>query len=217
MDFQYVDDVVRVNDKECFAMTRRLAREEGIFAGVSSGAAVAGALKWIRENDREGMVVVILLPDGGARYLSKAYSDQWMSENGFLDEAPSLGKVADLLEALPDRAPVTVADTVDAAEAIGLLKQHAISQVPVLRDGRVVGILHERTLLESALKPGTPGRAGELATHDYCVVERTTDVAVLSDLFRKTRVALVMQGEALLAVLTRIDVIDHVARVTTPS
>jgi cystathionine beta-synthase len=216
MDFQYVDDVVRVADQESFLMTRRLAREEGIFAGVSSGAAVAGALKWVAANDREGLVVVILLPDGGARYLSKVYNDQWMSESGFLDERTVLGSVGEMADAL-GRAPITVPDTLAASEAIGLLKQHGISQVPVLRDGRVVGVLHERTLLEAALKPksGAAPRAGELATHDYCVVDRTTDVAVLSDLLRRTRIALVMEGEALVSVLTRIDLIDHVARRTT--
>ena len=83
MNFDNVDEMVRVNDKECFEMTRRLVREEGIFAGASCGAAVAGALKYLRKNDREGMVAVIILPDSGRNYLSKVFSDNWMSENGF--------------------------------------------------------------------------------------------------------------------------------------
>ncbi|MEQ1502744.1 MAG: pyridoxal-phosphate dependent enzyme [Myxococcota bacterium] len=213
MDFQYVDDVVRVHDLECFQMTRRLAREEGIFTGVSSGAAVAGALKWVRANDREGLNVVILLPDGGSRYLSKVYNDQWMAEHGFLDDKPSMGTVGDIVDASGGRAPITVPDTTVATEAIGLLKLHGISQVPVLREGKVLGVLHERNLLEAALarKPVVP-RAGELATHDFCVVDRSTDVTVLSDLLRKTRIALVMEGDALVGVVTRIDLIDHIAR-----
>lgn len=215
MDFKFVDDVVRVQDKECFQMTRRLAREEGIFTGVSSGAAVVGALKWVRSNDREGMNVVILLPDGGSRYLSKVYNDQWMAENGFLEEATALGTVGEIVDAFSERAVITIPDTTPATEAIGLLKLHGISQVPVLRGDKVLGVLHERNLLEAALKQ-TPvvARAGELATHDFCVVDRSTDVAVLSDLLRKVRIALVMEDDALVGVVTRIDLIDHIARRT---
>lgn len=196
-------------------MTRRLAREEGVFAGVSSGAAVAGALKWVRANDREGMNVVILLPDSGSRYLSKVYNDQWMAEHRFLDEGPTWGTIATLLA---DRRPVvTVPDTLAATDAIGLLKTHGISQVPVLRDGKVVGVLHEKTLLEAALTQTASARAGELATHDFCVVDPSTDIAVVSDLLRRFRIALVMDDqEHLVAVLTRIDLIDHLARRATP-
>lgn len=213
MDFQYVDDVVRVQDKECFQMTRRLAREEGIFTGVSSGAAVAGALKWVRANDRPGLNVLILLPDGGSRYLSKVYNDQWMADHGFLDDEPKLGTVGDIVDGLGKRAILTVPDTMVATEAIGVLKLNGISQVPVLRDGKVIGVLHERNLLEAALKQ-TPVtvRAGELATHDFCVVDRTTEVGVLSGLLRQFRIALVMEGDALTGVVTRIDLIDFIAK-----
>lgn len=214
MDFAFVDEVIRVNDRECFAMTRRLAREEGLFAGGSCGAAVAGALKWVRAHDREGQNVVVLLPDSGSRYLSKIYNDQWMSENGFLEPETPLGRVGEIVDAAP-REPITIPDTTEATEAIGLLKVHGISQVPVLRGGKVIGVLHERTLLEAALSRGPhDARAGELATHDFCVVDRGTEVAVLSDLMRKVRTALVMEGDTLEAVLTRIDLIDHVARRT---
>lgn len=215
MDFTYVDNVIRVNDKECFQMTRRLCREEAIFGGGSCGAAVAGALKWARANDREGLNVVILLPDSGTRYLSKIYNDQWMAENGFLEPQIGLGTVGELIDNLGVRETVTVPDTMRATEAVGLLKMHGISQMPVMRDGKVLGMIHERQLLEAALRSG-PGtqRAGDLADHRYCTVTRNTEVSVLTDLFRKVRVALVLEDNALLGVLTRIDVIDHVARVS---
>jgi len=214
IDFQFVDDVVRVDDRECFQMTRRLAREEGIFGGGSSGAAVAGALKWVRANDREGMNVVVLLPDSGSRYMSKIFNDQWMSENGFLSDEATLGTAGDLLGSEP-RPPITMPDDTPATEAIGLLKMHGISQVPVLRSGKVIGILHERTLLEAALSARpVSARAGELATHDFSVVDRTTEVSVLSGLLRKVHAVLVMEGDALIGILTRIDLIEHIARRT---
>ncbi|MEZ4317064.1 MAG: cystathionine beta-synthase [Myxococcota bacterium] len=215
MDFQYVDDVVRVNDAECMKMTRRLCREEGLFVGGSCGAAVAGALKWVKAHDREGMNVVVLLPDSGSRYLSKIYNDQWMLENGFLEDEPSpLGTVAEVMAELGDRTTVTATPDMDVSHAIGLLKSHGISQMPVMAsDDKVVGVIHERLLLEEALKrKSVPARVGELADQRYCTVGMDTEVTVMTDLLRKVPVALVFDGERFQGVLTRIDVLDHIAR-----
>ncbi len=82
-----VDEIVQVSDRESLLMTRRLVREEGIFGGGSCGSAVAGALKYINQH-RLGpeAVVVVILPDSGSRYLSKVFDDDWMRENGFLEQ-----------------------------------------------------------------------------------------------------------------------------------
>ena len=96
MDFNVVDDYVRSTDRENMLMTRRLAREEGLFVGQSCGLAVSGALKWLeanRSNLSEDDLVVILLPDSGFRYLSKTYNDTWMRSHGFLDERGELSAV----------------------------------------------------------------------------------------------------------------------------
>lgn len=215
MDFTHVDDVVRVNDKECFQMTRRLARTEGVFAGGSSGAALAGALKWLSNNDVEGLNVLVLLPDHGSKYLSKIFNDKWMEEGGFLEPDSGLGTVRDVLARLDQKEVITAAWETSVTECIGLMRLHGISQVPITRDGRVVGLLHERTLLEAALKSTTAKREiGDLANNNYCTVDLDTEIAVVTDLLRKVRLALVFDRSDLIGVLTRIDIIDHVARAT---
>jgi cystathionine beta-synthase len=85
-DFGQLDDVVQVGDGDAFHMTRRLLAEEGIFAGVSSGAAIRGMIDWIEANPTHasGKNFLVILPDSGSRYISKAYDDDWMREKGFL-------------------------------------------------------------------------------------------------------------------------------------
>lgn len=214
---EFVDDIVRVNDKECFQMTRRLAREEGLFVGGSCGAAVAGAVKWLQNHDMTGKNVVILLPDSGSRYMSKIYNDAWMEENGYLEPQARLGTVGDVLEGLDGQTPIFVSPKVGVSEAIGLMRLHGISQLPVLDGKKVVGVLHEKRLLEEALRggAGSARTAGEFADNNYCVVDLTTEVSVVTDLLRKVKVALVFDGEdTLVSVLSRIDIIDHIARIT---
>ena len=115
-----------------------------------------------------------------------------------------------------DREPITVNADVRVSEAIGLLKLHGISAMPVLRGRQVVGVIHENRLLEAALASNRADlRCGDLADASYCTVSLDTEVSVLSDLMRKVRLALVLDGGKLSAVLSRIDIIDHVARATS--
>jgi cystathionine beta-synthase len=211
MDFTHLDDVVRVNDRECFQMTRRISREEGIFVGGSCGAAVAGALKYLKTIDRPGLRAVVLLPDSGSRYMSKIYNDKWMEENGFVGPTIELGTVAEIMPNL--NTPITIPHNTTLGDAVQLMKQHAISQLPVTDGETVVGLIHERTLLDHALKPnGQSMPVSEIADADFCTVTSNTEVQVLADLLRRFRVALVMQNTKLTCVLSRIDIIDYIAK-----
>ncbi|MFT5584607.1 MAG: cystathionine beta-synthase [Cognaticolwellia sp.] len=216
VQWEYIDDIVRVNDVESFQMTRRVVREEGIFCGGSCGAAVAGALKWMARNDRKDLKVLVILPDSGSRYLSKIYNDAWMKENGFLNTGGGLGTVADLSKRQGDRSLISVGPMARAAEVIGLMKLKGVSQVPVLEDGQIIGILTETALLEQALKNGganTPVK--DLIQMDYCTVESDENITVLTDLFRRYKVCFIVtsqgQRHTVHDVITKIDLIDYIA------
>lgn len=214
MNFAYVDEVVRVNDKESFAMTRALVREEGIFCGGSCGAAVAGALKYAQLRD-EAVRILVILPDSAARYLSKIFDDGWMRENRFLEPEIRLGRVRDLMVARSSHPVVTAKKGETLGEIVARMKQYDYSQFPVTNeDGQVVGIINEKKVLERLLErpAATNDVIDGLVEGNYCVVDPDTSISVLSDLFGRARVALVLEGKEVSSIISRIDVIDYMAR-----
>ncbi len=151
MDFDLVDDYVRATDKEAMQMTRRLAREEGMFVGQSCGLAVAGALQWCHTN-RETLnpsdVMVIVLPDSGFRYLSKTYNDRWMRNNGFLDRPTHVTADEVIAQRRRQKQIVHVRAGDTLGDAIAVMSEHGVSQIPVMDGASVVGSLTEKGILK---------------------------------------------------------------------
>jgi cystathionine beta-synthase len=218
MDFQFVDDVVRVNDRECFHMTRRLVREEGIYCGGSCGAAVAGALKYLKRHDRPGLTAVVILPDSSSKYLSKIFNDSWMRENGYMEPETRFGTVSDLVSGRSSRKLVTIDASARVTEAVGVLKLHGISQVPVVEGDRLKGVLFEKRVLQRALEGGpATSTVGDLVDASYCTVDGETEISVLAELFRRFKVAVVLDDKKPVDIITRIDLIDYISRSTNNS
>jgi len=212
MDLTVLDDVREVTDAQAFAMARRLAREEGIFAGGSSGAAVHVAVQLARELGK-GKVVLVPLPDGGRAYISKFFSDEWMRDNGFPvsgGEGLSGSTVKDVLGRR--KGEVITARRTDKVEAVvKKLKEHDISQMPVLDDGgRVTGMIHEYDLLNFLIegKHRLSETVEPLIQPLQGVVTLDTPIARLRDIFNDDNVAVVKTGEKVIGILTKIDLID---------
>lgn len=212
MNLGIIDEVVRVDDKECFLTTREMVRREGIFCGGSSGAAVAGAIKYAETAGR-GMNILVLLPDSAQKYLSKIFDDNWMRQNGFLEPDP-IGTVADLL-AEKGVAEVITANAADRVrDIVEKMKLHGISRIPVTRDGRLTGVVSETDMLRYVAEPGHSAEdpIEGIVKADFATVTPATRVALASELFSQGGILIVLDGERIAGVVTSIDVIDYLAR-----
>ncbi len=213
-DLSVVDWIERANDKESFLWARQLVRQEGIFAGGSSGSALAGALKYCRKLKGERLPVVIF-PDSGSRYLSKFYDDKWMREFGFLSMEFGEMTLGDLLIAKPDKALYTAALGDSIRQVVASMHQHGISQMPVVGpDGSIVGLIEEVDLLNHMLEKHEHSQEEAIDTlvqHAGAVYPPETTLEEAMPSLKAGYALIVIEHSRPRGILTKIDVLDYVA------
>jgi cystathionine beta-synthase len=212
-DFTRVKKAYAISDKESFLAGRELLAKEGILGGSSTGTLLAAALKYCREQTGPKRVLVLVC-DTGNKYLSKMYNDYWMLDNGFL-EREHFGDLRDLiLRPYSQRDTVVVGPAEPLTTAYQRMKLYDVSQLPVMDGDKIVGIVDESDVLlhvygdEAKFRePVSTAMASRLQMLDV-----KSPIESLLEVFEVGRVAIVMDGEKFLGLITRIDLLNYLRR-----
>jgi cystathionine beta-synthase len=214
-DLGRVKSAYTISDAEAFKTCRELLRKEGIMAGTSTGTLVAAALRYCREQTKPKRVVSFVC-DSGNKYISKFYNDYWMLDQGFL-ERERFGDLRDLIARRHwERAAVTVSSTEPVMAAYRRMKLYDVSQLPVMQNGRIVGIVDEEDiLLEVFANPKHFNEPVTAAMESHLVtVPVDAPLQQLMEIFNRGMVAIVMDGTEFLGLVTRIDLLNWLRRRT---
>jgi len=212
-DLSRVKKAYSIPDAEAFDVLRTLLKTEGIMAGTSSGTLIAAALRYCREQTAPKRVVTLVC-DSGNKYLSKVYNDYWMLEHGFI-KRETHGDLRDLISRRhKEHAVATLSADETLTAAYQRMKLYDVSQLPVLKEGKIVGIVTEEDILLEAYegsehfrKPVTAVMASNLVT-----LPPGAPVEKLKEIFERGMVAIVVDGEEFLGLITRIDLLNWLRR-----
>ncbi len=216
LELDYVDEVIPVSDKDSFLMARRLAREEGLFVGGSSGAAMHATLK-VAEALSQDKVVVVIFSDTGRNYVSKMYSDEWMLELGYIEAEKERITVEVILKTKPRDVPamISVALNDPLTKAVELMRKFDVSQLPVIEEGHVLGTVHDDTVMKKLLTKDASltQSVQEIMDQPLPTIEAKAEIG---ELYRQlsgdhNAVVVVHEGSAV-GVLTKMDVITHLSK-----
>ncbi|MGO4818433.1 pyridoxal-phosphate dependent enzyme [Flavobacterium sp. W22_SRS_FP1] len=210
VNFSLIDGFTKVTDKDAAVYTRKIAVEEGIFAGNSAGAVVKGLLQ-LKEHFKPEDVVVALFHDSGSRYVGKMYNDEWMRERGFLEEV--ITKAEDVIKDHIDK-PLIVARTEElVSHAIERMRKYKISQIPVMDINGFVGSLDESGLFQSYIsdKNSAERPIREIMGKPYPIVKKGTTIEAVSKLFSRENAAVLIDLEnGKFHIITKYDIIGSI-------
>ncbi|MBS1501033.1 MAG: pyridoxal-phosphate dependent enzyme [Bacteroidetes bacterium] len=211
VDFSLIDHFEKVTDKDAALMTREIALKEGIFAGNSTGSAVAGVLQlkgWFNEGD----VVVIVFPDHGSRYMAKMYNEDWLRERGFLKDEKLTAR--DIIRKKERQEIITIDCEKSVLEAINVIKSLNISQIPVTQKGMVIGKVTESDILDALLdNPALKSSpVHTITTPSFPFVDLNTSIDKISSMINKDNIAVLVEDEkGGIEIITQYDIINAIS------
>jgi len=211
VDFSLIDHFEKVTDKDAALMTRQIAMQEGIFAGNSTGSAVAGVLQ-MKDRFKEGDVVVIIFPDHGTRYLGKMYNEDWLRERGFLKDEKLTAR--DIIRKKESAEIITIDTEKTVIEAINTIKTLNISQIPVTQQGMVIGKITESDILDALLEnPSLKSQPLKtIMTAPFPFVDLNASIDKISSMINKENIAVLVEDEkGQIEIITQYDIINAIS------
>jgi cystathionine beta-synthase len=214
VDFSVIDTFVKVTDKDGALMTRRLAKEEGLFVGWSCGSAVKGALDYAKNHLTNDDVMVIILPDHGTRYLGKIYNDNWMKDHGYTESGISVTAL-DIIHQRGEKDELfTIESSTSIGKAIALISEKGIDQAPIVDNGQFVGSISDTKILRKLIEqPDIKDQpVAEIMDPSFRFVASDNTVDVLSSLLNKENKALLVREGDKVHIITQSDLLVSLTR-----
>ena len=211
VDFSLIDHFEKVTDKDAALMTREIALKEGIFAGNSTGSAVAGVLQ-LKDTFKKDDVVVIVFPDHGSRYMAKMYNEDWLRERGFLKDEKLTAK--DIIKKKERQEIITIDCEKTVLEAINVIKSLNISQIPVTQKGMVIGKITESGILDALLENPSLKSAPvqTITTASFPFVDLNASIDKISSMINRDNIAvLVEDNNGKIEIITQYDIINAIS------
>ena len=210
LNLDLVDDAVTVSDKEAFEVLQKLLKEEGILAGSSTGTLISGAIKWCQKQDSHKKVVTFVC-DTGNKYLSKAFSKSWLKDNQLIEEKIH-GNLSDLISRRADRGEMISIKPGDTLmTAYNRMRASDVSQLPVLEEQKLVGIVDEEDLLLNVYKDENlfSKSIDSIMVSDLETIDVDSDENTLYKVLYEGKVAIIFEGEIFLGFITKVDLINR--------